>query len=98
MGVAGFLYQPLSKVSPLAADIQAAAATSIKDKIKSGTLSPGVATTLEAQLRKIGLNSPECELITLPTFFSGPSKISSYKTEALPMLSSRHTCGRQKTF
>ncbi len=79
MGIVNFTFLSLSDLTSRSGSIYSETIESIKEKIAQGRYPPGATETLRMQMQKVERNCLDCEIATVPTFFSAPSKISTSK-------------------
>ncbi|KAK0202991.1 hypothetical protein DFS33DRAFT_1437781 [Desarmillaria ectypa] len=73
MGIVHFAFLPLSDLSSCSDSIYSETIESVKAKIAQGRYPPGATETLRMQMQKVERNYLDCEIATLPAFFSGPN-------------------------
>ncbi|KAK0218145.1 GMC oxidoreductase [Armillaria fumosa] len=72
MGIVHFTFLSLSDLTSRSSSIYAETVESIKEKIAQGRYPPGAMETLRMQMQKVERNCLDCEIATMPTFFSAP--------------------------
>ncbi|PBK65779.1 alcohol oxidase [Armillaria solidipes] len=73
MGIVHFTFLSLSDLTSRSDSIYSETIESVKEKIAQGRYSPGATETLRMQMQKIERNCLDCEIATVPTFFSAPN-------------------------
>ncbi|KAK0488727.1 GMC oxidoreductase-domain-containing protein [Armillaria novae-zelandiae] len=73
MGIVNFAFLSLSDLTSRSGSIYAETVESVKEKISQGRYSPGASETLRMQIQKVERNCLDCEITTLPAFFSVPN-------------------------
>lgn len=97
MGITNFAFFPLSDVSRRAKEIRDAGIAASRKKIKSGEYPIGVATSLEIQASKLSRPALDCEITTIPGFFSGPSTNDKFYIKYLGYSSVfRYSCRKEE--
>lgn len=73
MGLVNIAFQPLNAISSRAEDVYNATRAEIKQNIKTGMYSKGLAEQYAVQLERLNRNAPACEFIGFPGLLSFPS-------------------------
>lgn len=73
MGIVHFTFLSLSDLTSRSGSIYSETIESVKEKIAQGRYPPGATETLRMQMEKVERNCLDCEIATVPTFFSAPN-------------------------
>ncbi|KAJ7442761.1 GMC oxidoreductase [Mycena galericulata] len=94
MGLSNFAFFPLSDVSNRAKEIREAGIASSQRKIESGEYPIGAVTSLQMQANKLSRPALDCEITTMPAFFSGPNVPAAMKKHFTICAMSNQTLSR----
>ncbi|KAJ7456815.1 alcohol oxidase [Mycena galericulata] len=79
LGLSNLAFFPLSDVSSRAKEIREAGIATSQRKIESGEYPIGAVTSLQMQANKLSRPALDCEITTMPAFFSGPNVPAAMK-------------------